>query len=47
MTPPKVWHGFAVSTGQTRAYALNPAILDERLARGEGVVTLWGIFRIS
>ena len=27
--------------GQTKAYALNPAILDARLARGEGLVTLW------
>lgn len=29
--------------GQTRTYALNPAILDERLARGEGTVTLWDL----
>jgi iron(III) transport system substrate-binding protein len=29
--------------GQTKAYALNPAILDERLARGEGLVTLWDL----
>lgn len=29
--------------GQTRAYALNPAILMERLARREGVVTLWDL----
>lgn len=29
--------------GQTKAYALNPAILDARLARGEGVVTLWDL----
>jgi len=29
--------------GQTRAYALNPAILDQRLARGDGSVTLWDL----
>jgi iron(III) transport system substrate-binding protein len=29
--------------GQTRAYALNPAILDEKLARREGLVTLWDL----
>jgi iron(III) transport system substrate-binding protein len=29
--------------GQTKAYTLNPAILDERLARGEGLVTLWDL----
>jgi iron(III) transport system substrate-binding protein len=29
--------------GQTRAYALNPAILDQRLARGDGAVTLWDL----
>ena len=29
--------------GQTKAYALNPAILDARLARGEGLVTLWDL----
>jgi iron(III) transport system substrate-binding protein len=29
--------------GQTGAYTLNPAILDERLARGEGLVTLWDL----
>jgi iron(III) transport system substrate-binding protein len=29
--------------GQTRAYALNPAILMERLARREGLVTLWDL----
>lgn len=29
--------------GQTRTYALNPAILDEKLARGEGSVTLWDL----
>jgi iron(III) transport system substrate-binding protein len=28
---------------QTKAYALNPAILDARLARGEGLVTLWDL----
>lgn len=28
---------------QTKAYALNPAILMERLARREGVVTLWDL----
>ncbi|HUF35776.1 MAG TPA: extracellular solute-binding protein [Gemmatimonadales bacterium] len=29
--------------GHTRAYALNPAILDAKLARGEGLVTLWDL----
>lgn len=29
--------------GQTRAYTLNPAILDEKLARQEGTVTLWDL----
>ena len=29
--------------GQTKAYALNPAILDARLARAEGLVTLWDL----
>ncbi len=29
--------------GQTRSYTLNPAILDQRLARGEGLVTLWDL----
>ena len=29
--------------GQTRSYALNPAILDQKLARGEGAVTLWDL----
>lgn len=29
--------------GQTRAYALNPAILDEKLARQEGLITLWDL----
>jgi iron(III) transport system substrate-binding protein len=28
---------------QTRAYTLNPAILDEKLARREGTVTLWDL----
>ena len=28
---------------QTAAYALNPAILDEKLAREEGLVTLWDL----
>ena len=28
---------------QTRSYALNPAILDQKLARGEGTVTLWNL----
>ena len=28
---------------QTRAYALNPAILDAKLARREGLVTLWDL----
>jgi iron(III) transport system substrate-binding protein len=29
--------------GQTKAYTLNPAILDARLARAEGLVTLWDL----
>ncbi len=29
--------------GQTKAYTLNPAILDEKLARQEGVLTLWDL----
>lgn len=29
--------------GQTKAYALNPAILMERLARREGLITLWDL----
>ncbi len=29
--------------GQTKAYTLNPAILDERLARAEGLITLWDL----
>jgi iron(III) transport system substrate-binding protein len=29
--------------GQTRAYALNPAILDAKLARQEGLITLWDL----
>jgi iron(III) transport system substrate-binding protein len=29
--------------GQTKAYALNPAILMERLSRREGLVTLWDL----
>lgn len=29
--------------GQTRTYALNPAILDQKLARGEGAITLWDL----
>jgi iron(III) transport system substrate-binding protein len=29
--------------GQTKAYTLNPAILTERLARGEGLITLWDL----
>src|SRR5690606_38895582 len=29
--------------GNTRSYALNPAILDQKLARGEGTVTLWDL----
>lgn len=28
---------------QTKSYTLNPAILDQRLARGEGLVTLWDL----
>lgn len=29
--------------GQTRTYALNPAILEQKLARGEGSLTLWDL----
>jgi iron(III) transport system substrate-binding protein len=29
--------------GNTRTYALNPAILDQKLARGEGSITLWDL----
>ena len=29
--------------GQTKAYVLNPAILTERLARREGLITLWDL----
>ncbi|HEU4570926.1 MAG TPA: extracellular solute-binding protein [Gemmatimonadales bacterium] len=29
--------------GSTKAYALNPALLDEQLARQEGLVTLWDL----
>jgi iron(III) transport system substrate-binding protein len=29
--------------GQTRAYTLNPAVLDQKLAREEGTVTLWDL----
>lgn len=29
--------------GQTKTYALNPALLDEQLARQEGLVTLWDL----
>jgi iron(III) transport system substrate-binding protein len=29
--------------GQTKAYTLNPAILDQRLARAEGLITLWDL----
>jgi iron(III) transport system substrate-binding protein len=29
--------------GQTKAYTLNPAVLDEKLARQEGLVTLWDL----
>jgi iron(III) transport system substrate-binding protein len=29
--------------GQTRSYALNPAILDQKLARGEGTVSIWNL----
>jgi iron(III) transport system substrate-binding protein len=28
---------------QTRTYALNPAILSQKLARGEGTITLWDL----
>ena len=28
---------------QTRSYALNPAILAQKLARGEGTITLWDL----
>ena len=37
------WRGSAGWIGQTKAYALNPAILDARLARAEGLVTLWDL----
>ncbi len=29
--------------GQTKTYALNPAILDEKLTRQEGILTLWDL----
>ena len=29
--------------GQTRAYTLNPSVLDQKLARREGLVTLWDL----
>lgn len=29
--------------GQTKTYTLNPAVLDEKLARQEGLVTLWDL----
>ena len=29
--------------GQTRSYTLNPAVLDEKLARQEGTLTLWDL----
>lgn len=29
--------------GNTKTYTLNPAILEEKLARQEGLVTLWGL----
>jgi iron(III) transport system substrate-binding protein len=29
--------------GQTVAYTLNPAVLDQKLARQEGLVTLWDL----
>jgi iron(III) transport system substrate-binding protein len=29
--------------GQTKAYTLNPAVLDQKLARQEGLVTLWDL----
>ncbi|MGE5230698.1 MAG: extracellular solute-binding protein [Deltaproteobacteria bacterium] len=29
--------------GQTRTYTLNPAVLDAKLARQEGIVTLWDL----
>lgn len=29
--------------GQTRSYVLNPAVLNEKLARREGLVTLWDL----
>ena len=37
------WQWLRRLDGQTKAYTLNPAILDERLARGEGLVTLWDL----
>jgi iron(III) transport system substrate-binding protein len=29
--------------GQTKTYALNPAVLDAKLARQEGLITLWDL----
>jgi iron(III) transport system substrate-binding protein len=37
------WAYLRALDGQTKAYALNPAILTERMARREGLVTLWDL----
>jgi iron(III) transport system substrate-binding protein len=37
------WEWLRRLDGQTKAYALNPAVLDEMLARQEGLVTLWDL----
>lgn len=37
------WDWLRRLDGQTKAYALNPAVLDEMLARREGLVTLWDL----
>jgi iron(III) transport system substrate-binding protein len=29
--------------GQTKTYTINPALLDEKLARQEGLITLWDL----
>ena len=39
----RAWRWLRRLDGQTKAYALNPAILDAKLARGEGLVTLWDL----
>jgi iron(III) transport system substrate-binding protein len=37
------WEWLRRLDGHTKTYALNPAILDEKLARQEGLVTLWDL----